>query len=67
MGLPFSSPSLTRRAVSLRPIIPAAPVIRMCMSVRSDGVGLKRHPAVDEMCLAGNVACLVADEEEGKR
>jgi hypothetical protein len=29
--LPLSAPEATRRATSLRPIIPAAPVIRMCM------------------------------------
>ncbi len=31
IGLPLSAPSLTSRVMSLRPIIPAAPVIRMCM------------------------------------
>src|ERR1700733_3456570 len=99
IGLPLSAPSPTRRAVSLRPIIPAAPVIRMCMrcsvtlrcerseprratarapwpasfearlrrAPQDDGVLLQRHAAVDEMRLAGNVACLVAGEEEGER
>src|ERR1700761_7334139 len=32
-----------------------------------DGLPLQRHPAVDEMRLAGNVARLVAGEKEGKR
>src|ERR1700686_749073 len=64
IGLPLSAPAVTRRATSLRPIIPAAPVMRMCMGYR---LTLKRHPAVDEMGLAGNVACLVAGEKEGEQ
>src|SRR5580704_9796547 len=66
IGLPLSAPAATSRATSLRPIIPAAPVMRMCMDCRPPVI-LKRHPAVDEMGLAGNVACLVAGEEEGER
>jgi len=64
IGLPLSAPAATRRATSLRPIIPAAPVMRMCMGYR---LSLKRHPAVDEMGLAGNVARLVAGKKEGKQ
>src|ERR1700722_13260337 len=68
IALPLSAPSLTRRAVSLRPIIPAAPVIRMCIALpvmlRKT---LQRHPAVDQMGLAGNVAGLVAGKKERKQ
>src|SRR5580698_1967731 len=64
IGLPLSAPAATSRATSLRPIIPAAPVMRMCMGYR---LTLKRHPAVDEMGLAGNVACLVAGKKEGEQ
>ena len=30
-------------------------------------LSLKRHPAVDEMGLAGNVACLIAGKKEGEQ
>jgi hypothetical protein len=30
----LSAPTATRRATSLRPIIPAAPVMRMCIGYR---------------------------------
>src|ERR1700731_4506085 len=66
IGLPLSAPAATSRATSLRPIIPAAPVMRMCMGYRP-AVTLKRHPAVDEMGLAGNVARLVAGKKEGQQ
>src|ERR1700730_6971446 len=66
IGLPLSAPPATSRATSLRPIIPAAPVMRMCMGYRP-AVTLKRHPAVDEMGLAGNVARLVAGKKEGQQ
>jgi hypothetical protein len=33
--LPLSEPSFARRSDSLRPIMPAAPVIRTCMGVNS--------------------------------
>ena len=41
IGLPLSPPSLTSRSVSLRPIMPAAPVMRICTSVRP--VGARCH------------------------
>src|SRR5580658_5573881 len=66
IGLPLSAPAATSRATSLRPIIPAAPVMRMCMGYRPP-VTLQRHPAVDEMRLAGNVARLVAGKKEGEQ
>src|SRR6516225_7679243 len=45
--------------------MPAAPMIRTCM-VSRPLFALQRHPTIDEMRLAGNVACLVTDEEEGE-
>ena len=38
IGPPLSAPSLTSRAVSLRPIMPAAPIIRMCIVPANFGV-----------------------------
>src|ERR1700719_480746 len=62
----WSAPAATSRATSLRPIMPAAPVMRLCMGYRP-AVTLKRHPAVDEMGLAGNVARLVAGKKGGEQ
>src|SRR5262245_36975056 len=59
IGWPCSARSTTSRSVSLRPIIPAAPVIRICM-----GDLLKRQAAIDQMRLAGDVARLVARQEQ---
>src|ERR1700693_5573752 len=66
IGLLLSPPAATRRVVNLRPIIPAAPVMRMCMGYRPPAC-LQRHPAVDEMGLAGNVGRLVAGKKEGEQ
>src|SRR5579885_3170997 len=44
-----------------------SPALRGYACLRpSNGKGLQRHPAVDEMGLAGNVARFVAGKEEGK-
>src|SRR5579863_8656736 len=69
MARPLSWPSLTRRAVSLRPIMPAAPVMRMCIvqPPAPERQTLHRHPAIDEMGLAGDVACFVAGEKQRER
>src|SRR5262245_12627688 len=73
---PLSVPSRTRRSVSLRPLMPAAPVIRMCIVPPHSRLGLltpppagrdqasQRHAAVDQMRLSGDVARLVRGEED---
>src|SRR6185437_10130503 len=43
IGRPLSAPASTSRAVSLRPIIPAAPVMRMCMAERPFSSSLLRQ------------------------
>src|SRR5215470_17442305 len=102
MARPFNPPSPPSRAVSLRPIMPAAPVMRICISSldiiplprlrgrvregakstaqvaerapsptlprkRGREKGLQRHAAVDQMGLAGDIACLVGRKEERER
>src|SRR6516162_748888 len=77
-GRPLSAPSRASCAVSFRPIMPPAPVIRMCIfsprlryfrgatKWRARNDELHRHTAVDEMRLTGNVASFVASEKQRK-
>src|SRR5215475_11787311 len=63
MGRPTTAPFLASRSVSLRPIMPAAPVMRMCIRISFS----QRHPAVDEVRLAGHEARFVRSEEYSER
>src|SRR5262252_4150646 len=62
MARSFNALSRTSRPISLRPIMPAAPVMRMCIRLP-----LQRHAAVDQVGLASNVACLVGSQKERER
>ena len=63
--LPLRPPSLTSRAVSLRPIMPAAPVIRICIHALLWSVG--RLEAVDPAQNGNNIIQIPATERTRAR
>src|SRR6516162_8573477 len=81
IGRLLSAASAISRAVNFRPIMPAAPVMKMCMGppFLRDGFPdpsrrsvpewrvLQGHPAIDQMRLAGDVAGFIAGEKSGER
>src|SRR5436190_20802888 len=66
IDLPCSARSRTNRSTSLRPTIPAAPMIKTCTLVLPLSRALKRKTAVDQMNMPGREARFVRSETDGK-